>query len=255
MRILITNDDGITAPGLAVAEAIAADIAGPDGEVWIVAPENERSGASHAISYIDGMRLNQLDERRFAVDGFPADCALVGLHKVLKGTPPDLVISGVNRGHNVAEDVIYSGTVGAAMEGAMAGCRSVALSQFYSKTSPDDLFASSRALGAEVLRKVLAMPFPDQTFYNVNFPAVAAEAAKGMTVCPQGVRRDATFDVVDYLAPNGRSYQFLQHGTRNSSAPEGSDALLCSQGWITITPLRPQLTATELLDEARAALG
>ncbi|MEM7669926.1 MAG: 5'/3'-nucleotidase SurE, partial [Pseudomonadota bacterium] len=128
MRILITNDDGITAPGLAVAEAIAHEIAGPDGDVWIVAPENERSGASHAISYVEGLRLNQLDERRFAVDGYPADCALVGIHKILRDTPPDLVISGVNRGHNVAEDVIYSGTVGAAMEGAMAGCRSVAFS-------------------------------------------------------------------------------------------------------------------------------
>lgn len=255
MRILITNDDGITAPGLVVAEQIAAEIAGPDGEIWVVAPENERSGASHAISYIGGMRLNQIGERRFAVDGFPADCALVGIHKILKETPPDLVISGVNRGHNVAEDVVYSGTVGAAMEAAMAGCRSIAISQFYSKDSPEDLFASSRALGAEVVRKVLAMPFPDQVFYNVNFPAVTPEATLGTRVCPQGVRADATFDVVDYTAPNGRSYQFLKHGTRNSSAPEGSDALLCSQGWISVTPLRPQLTAHDILGDAEAALG
>ncbi|MBY8978173.1 5'/3'-nucleotidase SurE [Rhodobacteraceae bacterium NNCM2] len=255
MRILITNDDGITAPGLAVAEQIAAEIAGPDGEIWVVAPENERSGASHAISYTSGMRINQLDERRFAVDGFPADCALVGVHKILKETPPDLVISGVNRGHNVAEDVIYSGTVGAAMEGAMAGIPSIALSQFYSKDGPRDVFSSSRALGAEILGKVVKMPFTGNVFYNVNFPAVPPDEVEGTKVCAQGIRADATFDVIDYLAPNGRTFQFLKHGTRNSSAPEGSDANLCYHGWITISPLRPQMTATDILDDARALLG
>ncbi|MEM7178040.1 MAG: 5'/3'-nucleotidase SurE [Pseudomonadota bacterium] len=255
MRILITNDDGINAPGLVVAERIAAEIAGPEGEVWVISPESERSGASHAISYTVGMRMHEIGERRYSIDGFPADCALVGIHRILRDAPPDLLISGVNRGHNVAEDVIYSGTVGAAMEGALSGIPSIAMSQFYSKDGPADLFASSRAMGVEVLRKVLKMPFRGSAFYNINFPALPPEEVLGIQVCPQGLRADATFDVMDYLAPNGRTYQFLRHGTRNSSAPEGSDANLCYHGWVTVTPLHAQMTDMDLLEDARAALG
>src|SRR5262245_37513557 len=131
MRILITNDDGITAPGLRVAEQIAGELAGPAGEVWVVAPAFEQSGVSHSVSYIRPMRLERLEERRFAVEGSPADCVLAGLYEILKDTPPDLVLSGVNRGHNVAEDTLYSGTVGGAMEGALHRVRSVALSQYF----------------------------------------------------------------------------------------------------------------------------
>ena len=256
MRVLITNDDGITAPGLAIAEAIGADIAGPDGEVWVVAPDNERSGVGHCISYVAPTRLTQLGPRRFSVDGYPADCVLVGLHKVLKDNPPDLIISGVNRGHNVAEDVVYSGTAGAAMEGGLNRVPSIALSQFYRSTpgAPDDLWASSRAMGTEAVRAVLRMPFSETTFYNVNFPAEAAEAVKGMTICPQGIRADATFEVTDYTAPNGRGFQFLRHRIANHTAPEGSDARMLVDGWVTITPLEPQLTAKHLMDGARAAL-
>lgn len=254
MRILVTNDDGINAPGLAVAEAIAAEIAGPEGEILVVAPESERSGASHAVTYTGGLSFTRVGGRRFAVDGFPADCILIGLRKIMKDAPPDLVISGVNRGHNVAEDVVYSGTVGAAMEGGLAGIRSVALSQFYVNDGPDDPFAASRAHGAEVLRKVLKMPFEAGAFYNVNFPAVAAGGIRGVAVCPQGLRREATFDVTEYTAPNGRNFQFLKHGIRNASAPDGSDARMCIDGWVAVTPLRPRLTALDLMDRARAAL-
>ena len=106
MRILITNDDGISAPGLVVAEEIARELAGPAGEVWVVAPAFEQSGVAHGVSYVRPMRLERLEERRFAVEGSPADCVLAALHEILKDAPPDLVISGVNRGHNVAEDTL-----------------------------------------------------------------------------------------------------------------------------------------------------
>jgi 5'-nucleotidase len=256
MRILVTNDDGITAPGLKLAEEIAAGIAGPDGEVWVVAPDFERSGVSHAISYTSPMRITQLEARRFTVDGYPADCVLVGLNIVLKGAPPDLILSGVNRGHNVAEDVVYSGTAGAAMEGGLSGIRSIALSQFYSAgpDTPDDLWDPARAWGIEAVRAVLEMPFADRSFYSVNFPAARPDAIRGMTICPQGLRSDATFEVVPHKAPNGRDFLFLRHNTANSSAPDGSDARLGADGWVTVTPLRPQLTAADLLDGARAAL-
>jgi 5'-nucleotidase len=257
MRILLTNDDGINAPGLEIAEKIAIDIAGPEGEVWILAPDNERSGVGHCISYVAPTRLTQIGDRRYALDGYPADCVLVGLHKLLKEFPPDLILSGVNRGHNVAEDVVYSGTAGAAMEGGLNQVRSIALSQFYRATEdgPEDMWAASRAMGVEAVRAVLRMPFPDRVFYNINFPAVAPKDVKGMTICPQGIRAEATFAVTDYTSPSGREFQFVRHRTANDSAPEGSDARQLIDGWITITPLRPQLTATDLLDQATAALA
>ena len=257
MRILITNDDGINAPGLAIAEAIAAEVAGPTGEVWVIAPDVERSGVSHCISYVQPTRLTGLGPRRYMLDGFPADCVLVGLTKLMRDHPPDLIVSGINRGHNVAEDVLYSGTVGAAMEGGLNRVPAVALSQFFRKPphGNEDLWASSRAMGVDVLRSVLRMPFHDTVFYNVNFPACAPDAVRGVTVCPQGMRDEATFEVVDYTAPNGREFQFLRHMIANHSAPRGSDARMLLDDWVTITPLRPQLTASDLLDKARAALG
>ncbi|MCL5775475.1 5'/3'-nucleotidase SurE [Limibaculum sp. FT325] len=257
MRILITNDDGINAPGLALAEAIAAEVAGPSGEIWVVAPDNERSGASHAISYTSPTRMTRLGPRRFSVDGYPADCALVGLHGVMKEAPPDLVISGVNRGHNVAEDLVYSGTVGAAMEAALAGRPAIAMSQFFRnwEGAPDDIWDPARTHGAEAVRRVLAMPQRRGVFYNVNFPAVRPEAVRGLTVCPHGIRTEATFNVVPYTAPNGREFQFLRHTTANASAPEGTDARLCLEGWITVTPILPQMTAHDLIEEARATLA
>lgn len=254
MRILITNDDGIAAPGLAVAEAIAAEVAGPGAELWVIAPDRERSGVSHCVSYTQPMRMTELAERRYAVDGNPADCVLLGLDMMEE--PPDLILSGVNRGHNIAEDVVYSGTAGAAMEGALAGCRSVALSQAFSKErGPADLWEATRAYGPRALRAVLAMPFAERVFYNVNFPPVPASAVRGLAVCPQGLRSSATFAVVPYTSPSGRLFYWLRHRTDNASAAEGTDARLCMEGHVTITPLRPQLTATDLLDAARATLG
>ena len=257
MRILVTNDDGISAPGLTIAEEIAAEVAGPDGEVWTVAPDSERSGVGHCISYVAPTRLTQLGPRRYAVDGYPADCVIVGLHKLLKDTPPDLILSGVNRGHNVAEDVVYSGTAGAAMEGGLNRVRAIGLSQFYRSTedAPGDMWASARAHGANVVRQVLSMPFPDTVFYNVNFPAIEADAVRGVSVCPHGIRDEATFDITDYTAPSGRSFQFVKHRTANHSAPEGSDARELIEGWITVSPLRPQLTAMDVLADLPKTLG
>lgn len=257
MRILITNDDGINAPGLRLAEEIAAGVAGPGGEVWVVAPDRERSGVGHCISYVQPTRTTELGPRRYMVDGFPADCALVGLTRILRDSPPDLVISGVNRGHNVADDVHYSGTIGGAMEGALNGVPAIALSQFYRKPpeGPADMWASARALGVATVRAVLRMPFPAGVFYNVNFPARMPGEVRGTRVCPQGLRAGATFEVMDYTAPNGRDYQFLGHMTANQTAEAGTDARLLLEGWITVTPLRPQLTASDLLDRAGAVLG
>ena len=182
MRLLITNDDGINAPGLAVLEAIAADLAGPDGEVWVVAPAFEQSGVAHCISYSHPTMIAKLGERRFAAEGSPADCVLAGLYDVLGGTPPDLVLSGVNRGNNAGENVMYSGTLGGALEASLQDLPAVALSQFYGPGNRGlaDPFEAAAVHGAGVIRQLLEnAPWGGETyrtFYNVNFPISSRRA-------------------------------------------------------------------------------
>ena len=224
MRILITNDDGISAPGLAVAEEIAAELAGPGGEVWVVAPAFEQSGVAHAVSYVRPMRLERLEPRRFAVEGSPADCVLAGLHEILKGAPPDLVISGVNRGHNVAEDTLYSGTVGGAMEGGAARrARGGAIAVPRARRPARRPLRRRRARTAPaLLRRLLdgaAWPAaPYAVFYNVNFPAVPAAEVRGLRATFQGHRAAATFGVLPHVAPNGRNFLWLTHGHGNADS-------------------------------------
>lgn len=261
MRILITNDDGIAAPGLAVAEEIARDLAGPGGEVWVVAPAFEQSGVAHCVSYVRPMRLERLEQRRFAVEGSPADCILAGIFEILKDRAPDLVLSGVNRGHNLAEDTLYSGTVGGAMEGALHGMRAIALSQYYGPpgTEVADPFAAARGHGAALIRRLIDGGAWSQdrygVFYNVNFPARTAARVKGARATIQGHRDGPTFGVLPHVAPNGRTFLWLTHGHGNADSPPGSDARECHDGHITVTPLRADLTAHDLVGPLSRVLG
>lgn len=259
MRILITNDDGISAPGLVVAEAIARELVGPHGEVWVVAPAFEQSGVSHCVSYIRPMRIEQLEDRRFAVEGSPADCVLAGLYEILKDTPPDLILSGVNRGHNVAEDTLYSGTIGGALEGALHGLKSIAMSQYYGPPGAEDPFSAARTHGASVVRRLLDgadwAPRAYTGFYNVNFPAVPAEKVRGLSATVQGHRLGRTFGVQPQTAPNGRRFLWLTHGHGNADAAPGSDARDCHDGYITVTPLSADLTAHHLTPSLERALA
>lgn len=256
MRILIVNDDGINGPGLAVAEEIAAEVAGPDGEVWVVAPETERSGASHCISYVEPMRVVEIEARRFAIAGYPADCAIAGICELMPERP-DLVLSGVNRGHNIAEDAVYSGTVAGAKEAALQGVRAIAMSQYFSALphAPTEMFAPARAHGADVVRKILAMPWADDRFYNVNFPAFEPEAVKGVTLAAQGRRPGRAFEVQKAQSPSYRKFLWLSHAGGNAQADPASDAAKCAEGWITVTPMRPDLTDYDALAGAEAALA
>ncbi|MDT8327980.1 MAG: 5'/3'-nucleotidase SurE, partial [Roseovarius sp.] len=194
MRILITNDDGINAPGLSVLTEIATALAGPEGEVWTVAPAFEQSGVGHCISYTRPMMIAQMGERRFAAEGSPADCVLAGLHDVMKDARPDLVLSGVNRGNNSAENAVYSGTVGAAMEAALQGVPAVALSQYYGPDNRDldDTFEAARVHGLQTLRTLLDKGVWTKDdygiFYNINFPPVPASGVKGLRAARQGFR-------------------------------------------------------------------
>lgn len=251
MRILVTNDDGIHAPGLSIAEAIAQDIAGPKGKVWIVAPAFEQSGVGHCISYTRPTMIARHGPRRFAAEGAPADCVMAGLHDVLDAAP-DLILSGVNRGNNAGENALYSGTLGAAIEGALQGVKSIALSQYIGPESPaDDLFAPARAHGAQVVRRILEhwRDTPGYApFWNVNFPACAAEAVRGLAVTPQGYRGHQRMRMRAFEAPNRRRFLWVAGSDQQSPADAGSDVTACLDGWVAAVPMRADLTDHDALD-------
>ena len=261
MRILITNDDGINAPGLRVLETIAKEIAGEEGEVWIVAPAFEQSGVGHCISYTHPTMLSQFGERRFAAEGSPADCVLAGIYQVMKDAGPDLVLSGVNRGNNAAENVVYSGTVGGAMEAALQGLPAIALSQFMGPETEDleTPFEAARDHGVAVVRALLDRGLWDagdyRLFYNVNFPPVAAARVRGMKVAPQGYRRDTSFGVVPHVSPSGRRFLWVKGGPQHLPSGPGTDAAVNLEGYISITPMRADLTAHDALAEVAARFG
>ncbi|MEM6659026.1 MAG: 5'/3'-nucleotidase SurE [Pseudomonadota bacterium] len=258
MRILITNDDGINAPGLITLQAIAADLAGPDGQVWVVAPAFEQSGVGHCISYTHPMMMAQLGERRFAAEGSPADCVLAGLHDVMKDAPPDLVLSGVNRGNNSAENTLYSGTIGGAMEAALQGIPAIALSQYFGPRNfeSDDPFEPAHRFGADLVRRILDATPADQgdyrLFYNVNFPPVPADEVLGTRIAPQGFRRDTHFSVEPHRSPSGRRFLWIKGGYQHNPTAPGSDAAVNLEGYISVTPMRADLTAHDMLDTLKS---
>jgi 5'-nucleotidase len=260
MRILITNDDGINAPGLRVLEAIAAEIAGEAGEVWTVAPAFEQSGVGHCISYTHPTMLARLGDRRYAAEGSPADCVLAGIHEVLGDTRPDLVLSGVNRGNNAAENVLYSGTVGGAMEAALQDIPAIALSQFYGPENVDldDPFEAAAAHGAQVVRDLLDKGLWDRggyrVFYNVNFPPIPARDVRGVRVAAQGFRPGVAMGIEPHISPSGRLFFWIKGGQQHVPSLPGTDAAVNLEGYISVTPLRADLTAHDLLDSLRERL-
>ncbi len=258
MRILITNDDGISAPGLEVMQAIATDLAGEDGEVWTVAPAFEQSGVAHKISYTHPMMVSKLGPRRYAAEGSPADCVLAGLHDVLKDAPVDLILSGVNRGNNSAENALYSGTLGGAMEGALQGIPAFALSQYLGPDNfhLDNPFEAAAAHGADLVRRILDVQPEEEAdyrlFYNINFPPCPAEAVKGARITTQGFRRDTSFTTEPHYSPSGRKFLWITGGNQQTPTLPGSDVHANLDNHISVTPMRADLTAHDVLDRLKA---
>jgi len=240
VRILLTNDDGIHAPGMDVLERIARQFS---DDVWIVAPAEEQSGAGHSLTLSRPVRLRQFDERRFAVSGTPTDAVMMALRKVLPAAP-DLILSGVNRGANLGDDVTYSGTVSAAIEGALAGIRSIALSQVYEKEGMGDAipFAAAEAWGAKAIAPLLAAPFAPRTLVNINFPPIAADAVQGIRVVRQGFHDYARGSVVEATDPRGYQYfWFGLHGIEHTPG-HATDLEAIQDGYVSVTPLQLDLT-------------
>ena len=261
MRILVTNDDGINAAGLAVLEGIAHAIAGPEGEVWVVAPAFEQSGVGHCISYSHPALISELGPRRFATEGSPADCVLAGIYHVMKGARPDLVLSGVNRGNNAGENVLYSGTVGAVIEAALQGIKAVALSQFMGPETSKlaNPFEAAQQHGVAIVRKLLDHGIWDDAdyriFYNVNFPPISAAAVKGTKVAFQGFRRYSAFSLEPHLSPTGRQFLWIKGAEQGRVTLPGADVTANVEGYIAITPLRADLTAHASLAELERRLA
>lgn len=262
MRILITNDDGIHAPGLSALEDIAQAFA-PDAEIWVVAPMTEQSGVGHCISYTRAVRAEQHGPTRFAVDGTPADCVILALSTLLSA-PPDLILSGVNAGNNSAENALYSGTLGAALEGALQGLPSVALSQYLGPRTAEleDPFEAARTYGPDVLRRLHGAGLLEKTprqesygiFHNVNFPPCSAAAIKGVRAAAQGRRDGVYFGATRAESPGHRRYYWVHGGDQRCASAPGTDAALNLDMYISVTPCRADLTAGDQLATLSAAL-
>lgn len=254
MRILCTNDDGIHAPGLAVLEKIARTLT---DDVWVVAPEHEQSGASRALTLTAPIRVREAGPKRFAVLGTPTDCVLLGIEHLMEEGPPDLVLSGVNRGQNIAEDVTFSGTIAGAMQGMQLGIPAIALSQargFRSEDAPIPWETAER-FGPGIVAKLLEHGWPKDVLMNVNFPDLPPDQVKEVEVTTQG-RRDQHIIYADKRTDlRGGSYFWLGFRGKLSDPPEGTDLRAIYSGRIAVTPLHVDLTHMQTIASLKGVLG
>jgi 5'-nucleotidase len=240
MRILITNDDGIHAPGLKVLETIARTLT---DDVWIVAPETDQSGVSHSLSLSDPLRLREVTPKHFAIKGTPTDCVIMGIRHLMKETRPDLVLSGVNRGQNVAEDVTYSGTIAGAMEGTILGVPSIALSQAYGPGGRNAIrWHCAEHHAPLVIRKILDTGIPEGILVNVNFPDCEPEAVQGVAVAVQGQRNQELLAIDERVDGRGNPYFWIAFARGKITPGNGTDLKAIAEKRISVTPLRLDLT-------------
>ncbi|MDE2184355.1 MAG: 5'/3'-nucleotidase SurE [Alphaproteobacteria bacterium] len=252
MRILVTNDDGIHARGLQAAEAIARAVT---DDVWVVAPETEQSGASHSLTLSMPLRLRKIDDRHFAVSGTPTDCVMMASAHLLKDRAPDLILSGVNRGVNAADDVTYSGTIAGAMEGCALDIPSIALSQTYNFQEKREVhWDCCETHGPEIVKKLIAAGWPKDVLINVNFPDCPADELAGAEVVAQG-KRELQEVVIDRRV-DMRGYPYFWIGFRRErfSAKAGTDLGALSQKMIAVTPLQLNLTETKVMAALKAKI-
>ena len=249
-RILVCNDDGVEAPGIKLLARIAKSLS---RDVWVVAPEQEQSGASHSLTLQRPLRVRKLGQRRFAVDGTPTDCVLLAVNAVLADKRPDLVLSGINAGANMGEDVTYSGTIAAAMEATLLGLKAIALSQTVGDEWPAR-WATATALAPKVIRRLAALPWPRDTFYNVNFPNIPPGKVKGIVAAAQGGRKIGDH-LLERLDPRGRPYYWIGPQRDERRTRPGSDVRAVSEGKVAVTPIFLDLTNRKALAGLKKALA
>lgn len=254
MRILLTNDDGIHAPGFAALERLARTLS---DDVWFIAPLEENSGAGHSLTLSRPLRIQKFGERRFGINGTPTDCVMMALANLMKDHRPDLILSGVNRGANLGEDVTYSGTVSAAMEGALAGVPSIALSQAIDRTTGSEVpaFETALTLGPKLLATLTSRAWQPGTLLNVNFPALPTTAVKGTRLCRLGRRNYGRLKIDRRTDPRGFNYYWFGLADVASTPTHNSDLEVIAANYISVTPLHldlthdPSMMASSFVDE------
>ncbi|WP_068086797.1 5'/3'-nucleotidase SurE [Novosphingobium rosa] len=250
-RVLIVNDDGIDGPGIKLLEEIALTFT---DDVWVVAPDEERSGAGQAISISQPIRYIQRDERHFAVRGTPTDCALLGINTFLEGRKPDILLSGINAGPNLAEDVHYSGTCAAAKEGALLGIPSFALSQMRSYGADTHWDASAAHLPG-ILAQLLGQSWAPGSFANVNIPNLPPEQITGIRITRQGQRQPGGFLPVRRVDERTVPYFWVKISPQPTELVEGTDLHAVAHGAISITPMQLDLTRHQALSGLETVFG
>ena len=237
-RILIVNDDGIDGPGIILLEKVARQFS---DDIWVVAPDEERSGAGHSMSLSHPIRVRQRDERHWAVRGTPTDCALLGIHELIPGRRPDILLSGINRGPNLAEDVTYSGTCSAAMEGAVLGVPAIAFSQIIRYNS-EIHWATSEAYAPRVLDALLQHDWKPGQFFNVNFPDCPPDAVQGIRATTLGLRPEGAFRPAGRVDERHVPYWWIRINFPVGGNQPGNDLQAALDREVSVTPLQLDMT-------------
>ena len=249
-RILVTNDDGIESPGIKLLEEMARALS---SDVWIVAPEQEQSAASHSLTTRRPLRMAELAPQRYAVDGTPTDCVMLAVKPLLRERRPDLVLSGINGGGNVGEDLTYSGTVAAAMEATLLDIPAIALSQHFVDGEPICWETAAR-FAPGVIRRLTQLPWPEHTLMNVNFPDEAPQAVRGIAVTSQGKRAIAD-NLTERLDPRGRPYYWIGPVREDGIAEPGTDLAAINDKRVSVTPIYLNLTNVPVLASLKKVFG
>ena len=254
MRILLTNDDGIHAEGLQVLRRIASQLS---SDVWTVAPEYEQSGASRALTLADPLRVRRVEEKVFAVTGTPTDCVMMGVRDLVEGARPDLILSGVNRGQNIAEDVTMSGTVAGAVEGMALGVPAIALSQALTRFHDEVqvYWQTAETYGAGLVQRLLEIGWPTDVVMNVNFPARPSERVTAVEVTRQGARDGHSRRAEKRTDMRGRDYYWIGFEVASSTPAEGTDLHAMLEGRISVTPLHIDMTHRPTLNRLQGLVG
>lgn len=254
MRILLTNDDGIEAEGLACLERIARVLS---DDVWTVAPQTEQSGKGRGITLTEPLRVNKLGDRRFAVTGTPTDCVVLAVNDLMGEQRPDLLLSGVNRGHNVGEDVSYSGTVAGALQGMAFGIRSIALSQSLERFHDAAVahWDAAETYAPPIISRLLAHRWEQGVVMNLNFPALPPEAIIAVEVTRQGFRQAGEMHAVKRTDLRGRDYYWMSFRGEKQQHADGTDLRAMDEGRISVTPLHIDLTHMPSVNDLKGLLG
>jgi len=254
MRILLTNDDGIHAEGLAALERIAHQLS---DDVWIAAPEYEQSGASRALTLSEPLRLRRLDDRRYAISGTPTDCVMLAIEELMQGAKPDLVLSGVNRGHNTAEDVTMSGTVAGAIQGMALGVPSIALSQSLAFFHDDEVarYDTAETFAPGIIQRLLDAGWPSDVIININFPNRKPAEVEEVEVTSQGRRDLHNMKAEKRTDLRGRDYYWMGFTARRPIVGDGTDLAAVLAGKISVTPLHIDLTHMPTVHALKGVLG